>query len=167
MNIEASLPEVGPWSGATRPAVRADLERLETLWCDALAEHGGPMLFGEFGIADAFFAPIAAQTYALPMSDTVAAYVQRARLPGVKAWIDEALASRTSAFEEPYRLQRAEAMASRHEIYLVGGAVRDALARPAGGTATGWWWAAPPRPWPRWASSPWAGLPGVPAPAHP
>lgn len=110
MNIEASLPEVGALVWRDQPGVRADVERLETLWGDALAEHGGPMLFGEFSIADAFYAPICTRlhTYGLPVSDTVAGYVQRVRaLPGVQAWITEALAEQDFlAFEEPYRLKR-------------------------------------------------------------
>ncbi len=110
MNIEASLPEVGALVWRDQPGVRADVERLEALWGDALAEHGGPMLFGDFSVADAFFAPICTRlhTYGLPLSDTVAAYVQRVRaLPGVQAWITEALAEQDFLdFEEPYRLKR-------------------------------------------------------------
>src|SRR5450830_1891883 len=110
MNIEASLPEVGALVWRDQPGVRTDVERLEALWGDALAEHGGPMLFGDFSVADAFFAPICTRlhTYGLPVSDTVAAYVQRVRaLPGVQAWITEALAEQDFLdFEEPYRLKR-------------------------------------------------------------
>lgn len=110
MNVEASLPDVGALVWRDQAGVRADVERLETLWRDALAEHGGPLLFGEFSVADAYFAPICTRlnTYGLPMSDTVAAYVKRVMaLPGVQAWVDEALAEQDFlAFEEPYRLKR-------------------------------------------------------------
>ena len=110
MNIEASLPDVGALVWRDHAGVRADVERLETLWRDALADHGGPLLFGEFSVADAYFAPICTRlnTYGLPMSDTVAAYVQRVMaLPGVRAWVDDALAEQDFlAFEEPYRLKR-------------------------------------------------------------
>lgn len=110
MNVEASLPDVGALIWRDQAGVRADVERLETLWRDALAEHGGPLLFGEFSVADAYFAPICTRlnTYGLPMSDTVAAYVKRVMaLPGVQAWVDEALAEQDFlAFEEPYRLKR-------------------------------------------------------------
>ena len=63
-------------------------------------------------------------TYALPLPDDIAAYVQRVcALPGVKAWIDDALAEQDFLdFEEPYRLH-----ALSMQTYLVGGAVRDAL----------------------------------------
>ncbi len=53
MNIEASLPEVGARVLAEQAEVRADVERLKSMWSALLAAHGGPMLFGEFGIADA------------------------------------------------------------------------------------------------------------------
>lgn len=57
-------------------AVRADLERLETLW--ALA-GGTTWLFGDYSVADAFFAPVAARiaTYALPVGPQAQAYVAR------------------------------------------------------------------------------------------
>jgi glutathione S-transferase len=68
------------------------------------------MLFGDFSIADAFFAPVVMRlrTYALPLSDTARAYTQRVvALPGVKAWMDDALAEKDFLdFEEPYRLRR-------------------------------------------------------------
>jgi len=110
MNIEASLPDVGALVWRDQAGVRTDVERLETLWRDALADHGGPMLFGDFSVADAYFAPICTRlnTYGLPLSDTVAAYVKRVMaLPGVRAWVDDALAEQDFlAFEEPYRLKR-------------------------------------------------------------
>ena len=72
-----------------------------------LAEHGGPMLFGDFGIADAYFAPVCSRirTYALPVSPTVAAYVDRVhQLPAVQTWVQQALAEHDFIdFDEPYR----------------------------------------------------------------
>jgi len=110
MNVEAQLPEVGALIWRDKPAVRADVQRLEAMWAGLLAEYGGPLLFGAFSVADAYFAPVCMRlsTYALPVSPTVAAYVQRVQaLPGVAEWIAQA---RTEAdfldFEEPYRLQR-------------------------------------------------------------
>ena len=49
-------------------------------------------------------------TYALPVPATIRAYVDRVRtLPGVQAWIDEALAEKDFLdFEEPYRLRHTE-----------------------------------------------------------
>ena len=45
------------------------------------------------------------KTYALPVTTDVAAYVERVlALPGVRAWIDDALAEHDFVdFDEPYR----------------------------------------------------------------
>jgi glutathione S-transferase len=55
MNIEASLPTIGALALRDRPAVRADLARLAAMWSELLEQHGGPMLFGAFTVADAYF----------------------------------------------------------------------------------------------------------------
>jgi glutathione S-transferase len=110
MNIEASLPAIGALVWRDKPAVRADVARLTDMWTALLEQHGGPLLFGHFTVADAYFAPVCMRlkTYALPVSAVVAAYVQRVcELPGVKAWIDDALVEKDFRdFEEPYRLTR-------------------------------------------------------------
>lgn len=109
MNIEASLPEVGALIWRDKPAVRRDVARLIAMWQGLLTTHGGPMLFGEFCIADAYFAPVCMRlkTYALPLPQDVAAYVARVTaLPGVQAWVKGALAEKDYLdFEEPYRLK--------------------------------------------------------------
>lgn len=111
MNIEASLPETGALIWRDQPGVRADVERLVGMWSALLQEHGGPMLFGQFSVADAYFAPVCMRlaTYALPLPPHIAAYVDRVRaLPGVKAWTEDALAEKDFLdFEEPYRLNPA------------------------------------------------------------
>jgi len=110
MNIEASLPEIGQLALRDKPAVRADVARLVAMWSELLAQHGGPMLFGTFSVADAYFAPVVMRlkTYALPVPEEIAAYMQRVcALPGVKAWVEGALAEHDFRdFEEPFRLQR-------------------------------------------------------------
>jgi len=109
-NIEASLPEVGALIWPDHPAVRADVQRLVAMWSDLLQAHGGPLLFGDFTIADAYYAPVCMRltTYSLPVPPAIAAYVERvAALPGVAAWISDARAEQDfRAFEEPYRLKR-------------------------------------------------------------
>lgn len=109
-NIEAFLHDVGALIWRDQPAVRADVARLVTMWSDLLARHGGPLLFGSFTIADAYFAPVCMRfkTYALPLPSEIAAYVERvAALPGVAAWVTEARAEHDfCTFEEPYRLKR-------------------------------------------------------------
>ena len=79
MNIEASLPDIGALALRDKPGVRADLNRLVTMWSELLAQHGGPMLFGQFSIADAYFAPVVMRmrTYALPAPAPVTAYIER------------------------------------------------------------------------------------------
>ena len=109
MNIEAHLPDTGALIWRDKPAVRADVQRLVDMWDTLLAVHGGPLLFGShFTVADAFFAPVCMRlkTYALPVPPAIAAYVDRvSALPGVQAWIAQALAEKDFLdFEEPYRL---------------------------------------------------------------
>ena len=110
MNIEADLREAGQLIWRDKPAVRADVARLIAMWSELLAEHQGPLLFGTFGIADAFFAPVCMRlkNYALPVPSDISAYIARlSALPGVKAWIDEALTENDFRdFEEPYRIKR-------------------------------------------------------------
>lgn len=118
MNLEASLPEVGARALAGQPAVQADLDRIVTMWSGLLAEQRpvlssskeGPFLFGAFGIADAYYAPVAGRirTYALPVPTAVAGYIERVfAAPGVTAWVAGALAERDfRPFEEPYRAAR-------------------------------------------------------------
>ena len=110
MNIEAHLPDTGALIWRDQSAVRADVQRLVDMWSGLLAQYGGPMLLGEFSTAAAYFTPVCMRlhTYALPVPPHIAAYVQRVReLPGVKAWIDEALGEKDFLdFEEPYRLRR-------------------------------------------------------------
>ena len=108
MNIEANLADTGALIWRDKPAVRADVQRLVDMWSALLAEHGGPLLFGSFSIGDAYFAPVCMRlkTYALPVPPAIAEYVDRVcALPGVQAWITQALAEKDFLdFEEPYRL---------------------------------------------------------------
>lgn len=110
MNIEADLSDTGLLIWRDKPAVRSDVARLVAMWRELLAAHGGPMLFGAFGIADAFFAPVCTRlkTYGLPVPDDISAYVERVcALPGVKAWLDDAVAENDfREFEEMYRMKR-------------------------------------------------------------
>ena len=110
MNIEAHLPEIGQLAWRDKPAVRADVARLVAMWSELLAQHGGPMLFGAFCVADAYFAPVVMRlkTYALPVPGDIAAYMLRVcALPGVQGWVQGALAEHDFRdFEEPFRLQR-------------------------------------------------------------
>ncbi len=110
MNIEASLPDIGALLWRDKPAVRSDVARLVDMWQGLLAQHGGPLLFGNFSVADAYFAPVCMRlkTYALPVPAAISAYVARVcALAGVKAWMDQAIAEKDFFdFDEPYRLAR-------------------------------------------------------------
>jgi glutathione S-transferase len=95
MNIEARLPEAGARaSGASRPPpARPGAHRRDV--GEALQASGGPMLFGAFSAADAFYAPVCARMrgYALPVSDGAQAYIGTcAPCVGVAPGIAEALA---------------------------------------------------------------------------
>lgn len=110
MNIEADLAEVGALLWRDRADLRADVARLIALWRHALQRSGGPLLMGTFSAADAFYAPVCTRllTYALPLPEDIAAYVQHVvALPAVADWCK---AARTEddflPFEEPYRLGR-------------------------------------------------------------
>ena len=110
MNIEASLPQAGAVAWRDQPAVRSDVQRIITMWTQLLDEHKGPMLFGEFSIADAYFAPVCMRikNYALPVPGHLTDYIRRVcDLPGVAAWIADALAEKEFVdFDEPYRTAR-------------------------------------------------------------
>jgi glutathione S-transferase len=107
MNIDADLPEIGALALRDKEALRQDLKRIDSLFSSLLKQHKGPMLFGEFTIPDAYFAPVVMRikTYALPVSAETQAYMDRlCAMPGVKAWIDGALAEKDFIdIEEPFR----------------------------------------------------------------
>lgn len=110
MNIEAPLPEMGAKLWAEHADLRANVARLVEMWHTLLQSHGGPMLFGRFSMADAFFAPVCLrlQGYALPVPPAITAYIERVRaLPAVQDWVSAALAEHDFVAEdEPYRTQR-------------------------------------------------------------
>jgi glutathione S-transferase len=107
VNIEAHLPEVGRMVLAREPRVVSDVQRLVDMWTTELDARGGPMLFGRFSIADAFFAPVCTRfrTYGVLVPAAIEAYIDRVyALPGMQRWLAEARAERDFlAFEEPYR----------------------------------------------------------------
>jgi glutathione S-transferase len=109
-NIEAALPEVGARLLREIPAVAQDLARVESLWSQALKVSEGPFLFGDFGIVDAYYAPVVGRlrTYGLPVSPSVQTYMDRIwQSPGVSAWVADALNEHDFVpFDEPYRSQR-------------------------------------------------------------
>jgi glutathione S-transferase len=59
---------------------RGDIARIEEIWADCRERYGkvGPFLFGEFGAADAMFAPVVHRfrTYAVEVGNDALAYMQ-------------------------------------------------------------------------------------------
>ena len=110
MNVEASLPEVGRRVASEWPDVVADLQRIDAMWSGQLEASGGPFLFGEFGIVDAYYAPVCSRvrTYALPLGRASLGYVERIHaLPAMREWCAAALDEHDFIEDdEPYR-QRA------------------------------------------------------------
>ena len=98
-------------------SLRTDVERIDALWLEGLTKFGGPYLAGkEYGIVDAFFAPVIfrVQSYGLQLSQPAQPYVERMlSLPSMQRWYAEALA-------ETWRKPEYEQAASAH-----GKIVRD------------------------------------------
>lgn len=97
MNIRSRYPGKG-----MNDAVARDIARISAIWASAQR----PYLFGEFGAADAFYAPVATRfvTYAVELKGAAKDY-QQALLdsPGVKAWnADSVKETEFVAEDEPY-----------------------------------------------------------------
>src|SRR5690606_13528536 len=110
MNIEASLAQAGALAWRDHAAVRADVQRIVGMWTALLEEHKGPMRFGDFSIADAYFAPVCMRikNYELPVPGHITDYIRRVcALPSVAAWVEDALAEKEFVeMDEPYRTSR-------------------------------------------------------------
>ena len=91
MNIKANLPGRG-----RTPAAQADIGRISEIWEECLSRFGHhQFLFGDFSIADAYFAPVVMRfrTYGVSLAPALNAYCERVQAhPAVARWITEALA---------------------------------------------------------------------------
>jgi glutathione S-transferase len=91
MNIKASVPGRGRSADA-----QADIGRICEIWETCLSRFGHhKFLFGEFSIADAFYAPVVARfkTYGVALAPALQAYCERVLAhPAVARWVSEALA---------------------------------------------------------------------------
>ena len=103
VNIRASLPGKG-----MSPAVQQDIDRVVEIWesCRARFGKGGELLFGQFTVADAYYAPVATRflTYAVTLPPAAQRYADALlQLSAVREWM--AQARRETEFvraDEPY-----------------------------------------------------------------
>ena len=103
MNIRAALPGKG-----MSPAVQNDIDRIVEMWESCRARYGrdGELLFGQFSIADAYYAPVATRflTYAVTLPPAAQRYADALlALPAVRDWMAQArLESEFVRADEPY-----------------------------------------------------------------
>ena len=103
MNIRAALPGKG-----MSPAVQNDIDRIVEIWESCRARYGrdGELLFGQFSIADAYYAPVATRflTYAVTLPPAAQRYADALlALPAVRDWMAQArLESEFVRADEPY-----------------------------------------------------------------
>lgn len=74
-----------------------DIRRIQELWADCRSRYGagGPFLFGTFGIADCFYAPVCTRfvTWGVELSAGAQAYVDAVLAhPFMREWTESALA---------------------------------------------------------------------------
>jgi glutathione S-transferase len=96
MNIQASLPGRGRTNEA-----QGDIGRISEIWEDCLSRFGHHnFLFGDFSIADAFYAPVVMRfkTYGVTLAPALQAYCERMQAhPAVARWVREAMAETEKA----------------------------------------------------------------------
>jgi glutathione S-transferase len=103
VNIRASLAGKG-----MSPAVQLDIDRVVEIWESSRARFGGngDLLFGQFSVADAYYAPVATRflTYAVTLPPLAQRYADALLdLSAVREWM--AQAQRETEFvrvDEPY-----------------------------------------------------------------
>ena len=81
------------------PEALADARRVMAMWNEAIANSGGPFLFGKQSIADAFYAPVTLRftIYGVELDPVTRAYVHAVQaLPSMKTWQHDALAEAPS-----------------------------------------------------------------------
>ncbi len=94
MDIRSRWPEKGV-SAQQRADAAADIARIQAIWTDCVQRSGGPFLFGEFSIADAFYAPVVTRfrTYDVALPPALARYADTVlALPAMQRWTEAAQA---------------------------------------------------------------------------
>ncbi len=96
MHIRKHYPGKGRTAGA-----QADIGRICEIWEECMSRYGHHhFLFGEFSIADAYYAPVVMRfrTYGVFIAPALQAYAERvAAHPAVAQWVREALAETEAA----------------------------------------------------------------------
>ena len=90
-NMPFNVRRRSPGKGRA-PGVEDDIARARQLWRECLA-GGGDYLFGDFGLADAFYAPVVLRfrTYAVELEGPEASWSKRVLdHPHVRAWCEAA-----------------------------------------------------------------------------
>lgn len=92
MNCRKQFPDKG-----RAPGVQEDIDRICAIWNDCRERFGarGPFLFGDFGVADAMYAPVAMRfhTYVVALDAVSEAYARTLlALPSMQEWIEAARA---------------------------------------------------------------------------
>jgi len=86
-------------------ACQKDINRIQEIWTECLADSGGPFLFGDFSIADIMHAPVVSRfkTYEVPVDNLLQSYIDAVlSLPDMKAWYAAAKAETWVIEEEEY-----------------------------------------------------------------
>ena len=112
MNIEAELPEIGQIILRDHQDVKNEIMFLDELLSSLLTSKNsdGDYLFGNFSIADGFYAPLCLRlkNYHIATSSVLSDYIDTiCNTKGVKDWIADALQEQSFvAMYEPYRIHR-------------------------------------------------------------
>ncbi len=90
MNCRAKVPGKGMETG-----VQEDIDRITSIWrnCREIFGNGGNLLFGDFTIADAMFAPVVLRfaTYGVELDSVCQSYADAIlNLPSIQEWIEAA-----------------------------------------------------------------------------
>ena len=88
VNLKGHFPGFKIWSRA-----QSDIDRVCTIWREALSKSGGPFLFGQRGMADAMYAPVVTRfkTYDVKLDSELAGYANMIMgLPEMQQWIEAA-----------------------------------------------------------------------------
>jgi glutathione S-transferase len=107
MNIRSRHPGKG-----RNPESQRDIDRVVAIWisCRERFGAGGPLLFGRFSVADAYYAPVVTrfQTYGVSLPPAAQAYCDAVlSLKSVREWMEAA--RRETEFvpgDEPYASDR-------------------------------------------------------------